>query len=202
MKKLMTLTAALAVMLPWALGCGEGGDVATAPDLDALGAETISSTEIAASAFLDDLSEEDRAAVRAALQRAREAIHAIVERVRAHELTREEARAEIEAVHTALIDELSNYLTEEQINRLLHHRPGHPRPDLDLTDDQIAAIRELVQAFHAFVRDVKAQLANHEITAEHARALIHEEARETRAAFCEILTEEQQAKVPFCGHDE
>ncbi|CAN5337348.1 hypothetical protein BH18GEM1_BH18GEM1_21130 [soil metagenome] len=42
-------------------------------------------------------------------------------RFREGEFTREDARAEIQAVHEGLIETLGQFLTEEQIDRLLHH---------------------------------------------------------------------------------
>jgi uncharacterized membrane protein len=188
----------LVLSLPLAAGCGDGGGLATAPDPEALGFEGISTAEISASGFLDDLSDEDKAAIRAALQAARAEIREIVADFREGEITREEARAQIAAVHDRLIETLGQFLTDEQIERLLHHRPGHPRPDLDLTDEQVAAIQALRAEYHAFVQDVRQQVHDGEITAEEGRRLVRQKAHETRRAFCAILTPDQQAKVRFC----
>lgn len=188
----------LAVVLPLAAACGDGGGLATAPDPAGLGFEDISAGELSGSGFLDDLSDEDKAAIRAALQAARAEIRAIVADFRAGEITRDEARTQIAAVHDRLIETLGQYLTDEQIDRLLHHRPGHPRPDLDLTDEQVAALQALREEYHAFVQDVRQQVHDGEITAEEGRRLVRQKAHETRRAFCAILTPDQQAKVPFC----
>lgn len=188
----------LAVAFFLAAACGDGGGLATAPDPAGLGFEDISAGELGASGFLDDLSEEDKAAIRAALQAARAEIRAIVAAFRAGEITRDEARAQIAAVHDRLIETLGQYLTDEQIDRLLHHRPGHPRPDLDLTDEQVAAIQALREEFHAFVRDIRNQVHEGDITAQEGRRLVRQKAHETRRAFCAILTPDQQAKVRFC----
>lgn len=197
MKRLMILWTAAALALQ-ASACGDGGEVVTGPDQAGLGFEEISAGEIAAAAHLEDLSDEDRAAVREALQAARADIRAILQRLRSGELTPEEARAEVRAVHDALIESLSAYLTEEQIERLLRHRPGHPRPDLDLTDDQRAAIQELRQEFQAFLRELRARVEAGEITGLEARRRLKAEAQKMRRALCAILTDEQRAQVPFC----
>lgn len=188
----------LVLALPLAAGCGDGGGLATAPEPETLGFEGISAAEISASGFLDDLSDEDKAAIRAALQAARAEIRGIVADFRAGEITREEARAQIAAVHDRLIETLGQFLTDVQIERLLHHRPGHPRPDLDLTDEQVAAFQALREEYHAFVQDVRQQVHQGEITAEEGRRLVRQKAHETRRAFCAILTPDQQGKVPFC----
>ena len=72
-----------------------------------------------------------------ALAAARAEIRSILARLRSGEIGREEARALVEDVHLRLIETLSQFLTEEQIDRLLHPRPGKDRPDLDLSDEQL-----------------------------------------------------------------
>ncbi|HUP01861.1 MAG TPA: hypothetical protein VM737_10130 [Gemmatimonadota bacterium] len=196
--KLSTRVLLLSVSVLLLAGCEGAGEIATAPEDGPLAFEEISVAEIAGSAFLDDLSEEDKAAVRAALQAAREEIRAIIARFRAGEISREEARAEIAGVHSRLIETLGQFLTDEQIDRLLQDRPGRPRPDLDLTEEQLAQIRELRAEFHAFVREIRAAVGAGELTAREGRRQIRAKAQETRQALCAILTPSQQAKVPFC----
>lgn len=196
----------LALALPLALGCGDGGDAVTAPDGPGLdGFETIAASEIAAAGDLAGLSDADRAAIRAALEAARAEIEAILARLRAGEIDREEARDRIGAVHDRLLDDLSAFLSDGQIARFVDHRlwdrpgppPGH-RPDLDLTDEQIREIRALLHAFHAFVRDVRARVEGGDLTAREGRRLVRAEAQATREAVCAVLEPRQQAKVPFC----
>lgn len=193
---MQSATASLALALTLVAACADSGDAPTGPEPAALGFEDIPAAEIEASGLLNDLSEDDKAAVRAALQAARAEIRAIVARFRAGELGRDEARAEIRAVHDRLIESLGQFLTEEQIDRLLHHR--HPHPDLDLTDAQKRAIHALRAEFHAFVRDLRQQVQGGDLSAEEARHLVREKAHETRRALCAILDPHQQAKVPFC----
>ena len=137
-------TLALAALM--AAACHDGGASVTTPDVDnGTGFELISAGEIVDAGFLSDLSDEDRARVRDALRSAAEEIREILARYRAGEIDRAEARALIEAVHLDLIETLSEFLTEEQIERLLHGRFGQDRTDLDLTDEQrrrLAALRE------------------------------------------------------------
>lgn len=192
--------SALAVF-PIVLACGGDGDLATAPadDVGDLEQLEISANELVSSEFLDDLTEEDRGAVRMALQGARDEIRAILEQVRSGSLDREAARGEIAAVHEALIDTLSEILTDEQIETLLgrRDRPGN-RPDLDLTEEQIREIRSLLQAFHEFAANIRAMVEAGDLTPRQGRREIRARAQRTREAVCSVLEPNQQAKVAFC----
>jgi septal ring factor EnvC (AmiA/AmiB activator) len=197
--------AALVLALPLALGCSDESDLTTGPagDLADLEQLQISASEIAASEFLDDLSEEDKAAIRAALQAANEQIRAIIAQVRAGELSREEARVQIQAVHEELIAKLAEFLTDDQIGRLLDHLRDRrdDRPDLDLTEEQLRQIQALHEEFRQFVREIRARVENGDLAPEGARRLEREKAQQTRRAICGILTPEQQAQVRFCHSD-
>lgn len=197
--------AALVLALPLALGCSDESDLTTGPagDLADLEQLQISASEIAASEFLDDLSEDDKAAIRTALQAAREQIRAIIAQVRSGELSREEARVQIQAVHEELIAKLAEFLTDDQIDRLIDHlRDRHDdRPDLDLTEEQLRQIRALHEEFRQFVREVRAKVENGDLAPEEARRLVREKAQQTRRAICGVLTPEQRAQVRFCHSD-
>jgi hypothetical protein len=187
---------ALAVIVTAA--CSDGAP-ATAPDQDAGDSfEQISAGEIADAAFLDDLSDEDRAAIREAFRSAIEEIRGILARLRAGEIDRPEARALIEALQVELIGTLSEFLTEEQIERLIEGRFGHDRPDLGLTDEQLRRLRDLkVECRQRVARVVQAVEAG-ELTAREGRRQVREIAHECRRAACRILEPEQRDKVPFC----
>jgi hypothetical protein len=187
---------ALAVIVTAA--CSDGAP-ATAPDQDAGDSfEQISAGEIADAAFLDDLSDEDRAAIREAFRSAIEEIRGILARLRAGEIDRPEARALIEALQVELIGTLSEFLTEEQIERLIEGRFGHDRPDLDLSDEQLHQLRALkAECRERLARVVQAVEAD-ELTAREGRRQVREIAHECRRAACQILEPEQQAEVPFC----
>ena len=188
---------ALAVVLTAA--CGDGGAPATAPDPDAGdGFELISAGEIVDAAFLDDLSDEDRAAIREALRSAVQEIRGILARLRAGEIDRVEARALIEAVHLDLIETLSEFLTEEQIERLLQGRFGHDRPDLDLTDEQRRRLAALREECRERVARVIEAVRDGDLTAREGRRRVREIAHECRGEACGVLEPEQQAKVPYC----
>ncbi len=190
----------LIALLPLALGtgCSDAGP-ATGPVDPAPGDfELISADEVAAADLVSDLSDESRAVVREALQAARQEIHAIVERYRSGEIGREEARALVEAVHARLIDALSEILSEKQIERLLNPPPGHDRPDLDLTAEQVRRIRSLREDCREAVARVKEAVEDGEITAAEGRLRVRRIAWECRRRFCAILEPDQQAKVPFC----
>jgi polyhydroxyalkanoate synthesis regulator phasin len=197
--------AALVLALPLALGCSDESDLTTGPvgDLVDLEQLQISASEITASEFLDDLSEEDKAAIRAALQAAREQIRAIIAQVRAGELSREEARVQIQAVHEELFAKLAEFLTDDQIERLLDHLRDRrdDRPDLDLTEEQLRQIHALHEEFRQFVREIRARVENGDLAPQEARRLVREKAQQTRRAICGILTPEQRAEVRFCHSD-
>ncbi|MFN2432782.1 MAG: hypothetical protein ABR599_08205 [Gemmatimonadota bacterium] len=198
MKTWIPLVVTLVLSLPASWGCRDG-DVATAPLTDELGLEDVATADVVSLTHLEDLSEEDRAAVRAALEEARLEIRATRERFRSGEITRDEARDQVAAVHDALIGALSSLLSEEQIERLLRRGPDRPAPDLDLTEQQRLALQALRDEFRTFVRDVRAAVHDGEISARAGRHQVREKARETRTAFCALLTPEQRAHVPFCA---
>ena len=196
------LVLALLVALP-AAACSDDDNPA-APDL---GFEQISESELVAAGYLDDLSDEDRAAIRAILQAAHDELREIHRAVRAGTLTGEEARTQARQIHEDTIDALSAYLTEEQVARLLHRLhdgppngpPAGPRPGLALTDDQRAALALLQEEYRAFVTDLRARMQAGTVTAEEARDEVREQAQALRAAICdEVLTETQREQAPFC----
>lgn len=194
------LGLALAIVLTAA--CSDGGAPATAPDQDAAdGFELISAGEIVDGAFLDDLSDEDRAAIRDALRSAVEEIRNILSRLRAGEIDRAGARALIEAVHLELIETLSEFLTEEQIERLIQGRFGDDRPHLDLSEEQIRQLRALKAECRARVARVVQAVQAGDITAGEGRRRVREIAHQCRRESCAILDEGQRDRVPFCRGD-
>lgn len=189
------LLSLAAMLLP---ACSDGGGPATPLDGDAAGLELVSVAEIGDAGYLEDLGEEERAAIREALAAARAEIRSILARLRSGEIGREEARALVEDVHLRLIETLSQFLTEEQIDRLLHPRPGKDRPDLDLTDEQLRLIRALSEECRQALARVKEAVQSGGITAEEGRRRVRRIAFECRREFCGILEPRQQAKVAFC----
>lgn len=189
----------LALALIVTAACSDGGAPATAPDLDTgTGFELITAGEIVDAAFLGDLDEADRAVIRDALLSAAEEIRGILARFRAGEIDRAEARALIESVHLGLIEILSEFLTEEQIERLLQGGFGHDRPDLGLTDEQRRELAALRQECRERVSRVVEAVRGGDITAREGRRRVREIAHECRREACGILEPEQQAKVPYC----
>lgn len=193
-----TFSRALLVLAALA-ACGDDRSAATGPSDDVLAVEDVPLAELAQTASLEGLTDEDRAAVRAALETAVRQLRSIRERFRAGEITREAALAEARAVHDTLIETLSRFLTEEQIARLLRRHDDPARPRLELSPEQREAIGDLLEAFRSFVREVRADVGAGEISAEEGRRLVREQARDLRAEVCAILTEEQRAEVRFCG---
>lgn len=187
----------LAVVLTAA--CSDGGSPATAPETGAgAGFELISAGDIVDAAFLDDLSDEDRAAIRDALRSAAAEIRDILARLRAEEIDPAAARALVEAVHIELIGTLSEFLTEEQIERLLDGRLGADRPDLNLTEEQRRRLAALREECRERVARVIQAVREGDLTAREGRRRVREIGRECRREACGILVPEQQAEVPFC----
>jgi hypothetical protein len=192
---------ALAVVLTAA--CSDGGAPATAPDRDAGdGLELISAGELVDTVFLDDLSDADRAAIREILRSAVEEISGIVARLRAGEIDRGGARALIEDIHLRLIAALSEFLTEEQIERLIEGRFGHDRPDLGLSDEQLGRLRALkAECRERVVRVLQAVEAGG-LTGREGRRRVREIAHGCRREACEILDAAQKNRVPYCRADD
>lgn len=187
----------LPLALAGLLGCSDQGGPTTAlEDAPPAGIELVSAAEIADARFLEDLTDEDRAAIREALAAAREEIGSILARMRAGEIDRDQARVLVEAVHARLIETLSQLLTEAQIERLLRPRPGGP--DLDLTEEQRRRIRVLREECRQAVARVKEAVESGRISAQEGRRRVRRIAYECRQEFCDILEPRQQAGVPFC----
>lgn len=186
-----------ALALPLALACGDAS-APNAPTASELVIEDVSEAEILADLDLDDLTEEQRAALRAAIHEAHLAIMEIRRAFNAGEITLEEARARARAVHQALIATLSTILTPEQLEDFLRPPIGPHPPGLDLTEEQRAQIMALRQDLAAFVHSLAEQVHSGEITGEEARGQFFAALRRFHAAVCAILTPEQQANSPFC----
>jgi hypothetical protein len=187
----------LAVVLTAA--CNDDGAPATAPDPDGgAGLEIISAGDVVDAAFLDDLTDADRAAIREILRSAVEEIRGILARLRAGEIDRAGAAALIEDVHVGLIESLSEFLTEEQIERLIQGRSGQDRPDLGLTDEQLRRLRALKAECRERVARVVEAVQAGEITAREGRWRVREIAQRCRRESCAILDAGQKDQVPFC----
>lgn len=194
-----TLVVALAIVLPWALACSS--DAGPTGPADLAGIEEISEAEILAAGDLEGLTEEQREQVRDILRQARQELLRLRDAVRAGEVTPERARELAREIHERAIRRLSEFLTDEQIgglfDRLRERR--HDRPELDLTEEQRAAIEALRVEFRAFVQAIREEVREGTLSAAEAREAIRAEWREMHEAICGILTEEQAGEVPFCA---
>lgn len=192
---------ALAGMLALAAACsGEGSgpvggdEAAEVPEFAA-----VAGSEIAASGYLGDLTDEQREAVRAAFERAHAALADIRARLQAGAVDREQARMEARAVHDQLLEELSQLLTPEQIRELRDRRPDRPwHVDFRLTPEQAQEIRSIWNALHDALHQIARELHAGEIGRDEARLQARQATARAHAAICDVLTEEQAAKVPFC----
>ncbi len=193
---------ALAGVLAFAGACSDDGTgpVGTGEPVEIPEFAAVAGSEIATSGYLEGLTDEQREAVRAAFERAHDALADIRSRLRAGAIDREQAAAEAEAVHELLLDELAQFLTPEQIAELRDRRPHRPwHRDFRLTPEQAREIRGIWNALHDALHQIARELHAGEIGREEA----HLEARQATArahqAICDVLTEEQAAKVPFCS---
>ena len=194
-----TFRLAVAGLLAAAWACSGdgvgGGDQAEVQEFAA-----VAGSEIATSGYLGDLTDEQREGVRAAFERAHAALAAIRSRLQAGAIDREQAAAEARAIHELLLEELAEYLTPEQIRELRdrrHDRPWHP--DFRLTPEQAREIRAIWNALHEELHEIARKLHAGEIGRDEARLLARQATARAHGAICDVLTEEQAAKVRFCA---
>ena len=193
---------ALAGMLAAAWACsGEGvgpvggGDPAEVAELAA-----VAGSEIATSGYLGELTDEQRQGVRAAFERAHASLAAIRSRLQAGAIDREQAAAEARAVHERLLEDLSEYLTPDQIRELRDRRPIRPwHLDFRLTPEQAREIRSIWNALHEELHEIARLLHAGEIGRDEAHRLARQATARSHAAICDVLTEAQAAKVRFCA---
>jgi hypothetical protein len=193
---------ALAGMLAVAWACsGDGvGPVASDDPADVPEFAAVAGSEIAASGYLGDLTDEQREGVRAAFEGAHAALADIRSRLQAGAIDREAAAEEARAVHEKLLEDLSEYLTPEQIRELRDRRPDRPwHRDFRLTPEQAREIRAIWNALHEELHEIARLVQAGEIGRDEA----HQRARQVTAraheAICDVLTDEQAGKVRFCA---
>jgi hypothetical protein len=192
----------LAALLSTAWACnGESSGPTEGPAADLGSAfSEVSASEIGTSGYLGDLSEEERAGVRAAFERAHASLADIRARFEAGTLDREQATLEARAVHDRLQEELAAFLTAEQIRELRDRR--HPRPwltDLRLTTEQAREIRAIWNALHDQLGEIARRLHAGELDPDAARALARQATQRAQTAICDVLNQAQAAKVRFCA---
>jgi hypothetical protein len=160
----------------------------------------VAGSEIAASAWLGDLTDEQREGVRAAFERAHAALADIRSRLEAGAIDREAAAEEARAVRERLLDELSAFLTPEQIRELRDRRSDRPwHRDFRLTPDQAREIRAIWNALHDELHEIARLLHAGEIGRDEARERARHATARAHAAICDVLTDAQAAKVSFCA---
>ncbi|HJR54418.1 MAG TPA: hypothetical protein VJ982_11990 [Gemmatimonadota bacterium] len=192
---------ALAGMLAFAGACsGEGsGPVGSTEPVEVPEFAAVAGSEIAASGYLGDLTDDQREAVRAAFERAHASLADIRSRLQAGAIDRAQAAVEARAVHEQLLEELSQFLTPEQIAELRDRRPHRPwHADFRLTPEQAREIRGIWNALHDALHQIARELHAGEIGREEARLQARQATARAHQAICDVLTEEQAAKVSFC----
>jgi len=192
---------ALAGVLATAWACsGDGsGPVGVGDPAEVQEFAAVAGSEIATSGFLDELTDEQREGVRAAFERAHASLADIRSPLQAGAIDREQAAAEARAVHDLLLEELAQFLTPEQIDALRDRRPHRPwHPDFRLTPEQAREIRGIWNALHDALHQIARKLHAGEIGRDEARLQARQATSRAHEAICDVLTEEQAAKVPFC----
>lgn len=158
----------------------------------------IAASEVGAVELAFDLDDAQRQAIADALARARAALADLRARWLAGEIGAAETVAEARAIRDALEAEIDAVLTPEQ-RAALDERRAAFHPGLELTEDQRAEIRAIVDAWRVLVLETIADLRAGELTPREAALALAEGAREARAAVCGVLDPEQRAFFPRCA---
>jgi hypothetical protein len=192
---------ALAGLLAIAWACSDGAGPVGTNDQEAVPElAAVAGSEIATSAYLGDLTDEQREGVRAAFERAHASLADIRSRLQAGAIDREAAAEEARAVHEQLLEELSEFLTPEQIAELRDRRPHRPwHPDFRLTPEQAREIRSIWNALHDHLHEIARLLHAGEISRDEAHLQARQATARAHAAICDVLTEAQAEKVRFCA---
>lgn len=160
--------------------------------------DRIAASEVGAVELAFDLDEAQQEAIADALARARAALADLRARWLAGEIGAEATVAEARAIRDALEAEIDAVLTPEQRAALDARRAAFHR-GLELTEEQRAEIRAIVDAWHVLVLETIADLRAGELTPREVATALAEGAREARAAVCGVLEPEQRALFPRCA---
>jgi Spy/CpxP family protein refolding chaperone len=169
---------------------------AVAQELEIAG-DRIAASEVGAVDLAFDLDDDQRQAIADAIARARAALADLRSRWLAGEIGAEATVAEARAIRVALEAEIDAVLTPEQRAALDARRAGF-HAGLELTEEQRAAIRAIVDAWRALVLETVADLRARALTPREAAAILAAGAREARAAVCGVLDPEQRELFPRC----
>jgi hypothetical protein len=174
-----------ALLLPLSIACSDSGS----PTAPASPIEDISDSEVVAASATPGLTDDQRAEIRAAYERARQRIAELRVRYQAGEVTDAEARAIVHQIHAELLAAIHAILGRPG--------PGQP-PFLGLTQEQMAQIAALRQELAAYFREVQARVESGELTPEQGRAALREKAAQVHRRICAVLTPEQRGRAGFC----
>lgn len=178
---------------------GPDGVTATAAlhELELAG-DRIAASEVGAVDLAFDLDDAQRQAIAEAIARARAALADLRSRWLGGEIGAAATVAEARAIRAALEVEIDAVLTPEQ-RAALEARRAAFQPGLELTEEQRAAIRAIVDGWRALVLETVADLRTGELTPLEAAQTLAEGAREARAAVCGVLDLEQRELFPRCA---
>jgi Spy/CpxP family protein refolding chaperone len=206
----MLRTILLSGLVAFALACGgsspspvgpldgpEIGAPAVSAEIDQTDAR-IAASEIGAAGVVFDLEEGQRQAIDDALARARTALADLARRWLAREIPAEAAVAEARAIRDALDAEIEAILTPEQLAELEARRAAF-HPGLELTEEQRAEIRAIVDRWRVLVLETLEGLRDRTLTLEDAARALLEGRRAAHAAFCAVLEPDQLEIFPGCA---
>ena len=162
-----------------------------------IAAGEVAASEVGSLELAFDLEEGQREAISDALARARAALADLRARWRAGEIGSSETVAEARAIRATLDAEIAAALTPEQLARIEARRAAF-HPGLELTDQQRASIRAIVDDWRALVLDTARDLRESELTPREAAEVLFDGARAARTAVCGVLEPDQQALFPRC----
>lgn len=214
-----------AILLSLGLGCGDGGSAALGTDVQSItgsdvggeqlalpdgngrgamdGAGRVERSEIDRLKALLALTDDQVAAIAPILDATRKALEDLRAQVRAGSLSKEDAHAQVGALHEAQKAQILALLTPEQQAKWTDMREHHCGPfdiarlteALGLSADQVTQITAITQAAQAKVNDVHAQVEAGSLSREDAHAQIGQIMADTKAAIDGVLTEEQKAEL-------
>lgn len=192
------------------LACGGDGGTPLGPESDRpatpealaaaeieITADEVAASEVGSLELAFDLEEGQRQVIADALARARAALADLRARWRAGEIGSAETVAEARAIRETLNAEIAAALTPEQLARIEARRAAF-RPDLELTEDQRAQIRTIVDDWRALVLDTARDLRERATSPREAAEILFDGARAARTAVCGVLDPDQQALFPRC----
>lgn len=212
-----------AILFSLGLGCGDGGSLSSdvqsitgsdvsgeqlaLPDGDGRGAMDgagrAERSEIDRLKALLSLTDDQVAQIQPILDATRQALEAVRAQVKAGTLSRDDAHAQVKALHDAQKSQILALLTPEQQAKWSEMREHHCGPfditkladALGLSADQVTQIQAITSASQDKVNAVNAQVEAGTLSKDEAHAQIKQIMDDTKTAIDGVLTAEQKAQL-------